>query len=342
MFDGHHRSCCAATDSFADGMPPFHFTTVRAFNLSTTVYGMTFLEKARAPNPTAPRRIQELNFQFLGPKEVRYMSTVTINTCDFYETTTNKPAAFGVLDLHLGTTNDAYTCQTCGQSSENCPGHFRCIELLFPVFNTGYYPHIVHILKCICKTCSHLLLTSKEVVRRIRRLAQSPPQTIAVRSDRFKSLVDVCKAVTICPHCGALNGPVKKSKSTLLINHAIGEKRDAARAPFVEQFHNLNFPDLTFEQMSPNLVEDLTPVRVLHLFDNIPRRELPTLMNCFNIADYLQFRENVELLESVLFNRHLWDPRELRVEVLAPFATRGDEQTSIGKCTFREWQCRMK
>lgn len=243
------------------------------------------IQKERVPNSDAPKRITGVDFRFLGPTEIRKMSSATITKCDFYETTSNKPAAGGVLDLRLGTTSNTYPCQTCGKNSEDCPGHFGSIELLFPIFNTGYYPHIIHVLKCICKTCSRLLLTDEEITKKLRRLFLHPAQNVSVRGDQMKSLIELCKSVKVCPHCGALNGQIRKGKSLLVIGHQIGLPGDSIREAFTKDFENMVVSDFSsVEKAVENVMEDLTPVRVLHLFDHIPKRELPILMSGFRVA----------------------------------------------------------
>lgn len=42
-------------------------------------------------------------------------------------------------------------CTTCDANFNDCPGHFGYLKLALPVFNVGYFPTIIEILKCICK-----------------------------------------------------------------------------------------------------------------------------------------------------------------------------------------------
>ena len=108
------------------------------------------LQKTLAPNNDSPKRITELDFDMLSSKETRKMSTVTVTKSDFYEPTSDSPPMpGGVLDLRLGATTGNQRCLTCKHDNVLCPGHFGSIELLFPVFNPGYFTHILHVLKCI-------------------------------------------------------------------------------------------------------------------------------------------------------------------------------------------------
>lgn len=52
-----------------------------------------------------------------------------------------------------GTTDKSAFCETCGQSSVNCVGHYAYIKLVVPVFHIGYFKHTIAILQAICKVC---------------------------------------------------------------------------------------------------------------------------------------------------------------------------------------------
>jgi hypothetical protein len=53
-----------------------------------------------------------------------------------------------------GTTDKGAFCETCGQSSVNCVGHYAYIKLVVPVFHIGYFKHTIGILQAICKVRS--------------------------------------------------------------------------------------------------------------------------------------------------------------------------------------------
>lgn len=55
-----------------------------------------------------------------------------------------------------GAANKNGTCQTCGGTFDQCPGHFGYLHLELPVFNFGYLSTIVDILKCICKVIAYV------------------------------------------------------------------------------------------------------------------------------------------------------------------------------------------
>ena len=238
------------------------------------------------PQSSTPNKIVRLDFSILNELDIKQLSTVFVHDFDLYEPRDLKPKTGGVLDLRLGAASKNQICQTCGKPQEDCPGHFGSFDLVLPVFNIGFYSAIHHTLKCICKTCSNILLTNDEINSRLRSLFTKPPQTVSAKIDRVSSLMKECEKVTICPHCGAINGPVKKTKkSTLLLQHCIGQKNDKLREPFIDTFRKLEIkgePDL--DKYYDYIVEDITPLRALQLFRAIPTRQIPLLLSGFSVS----------------------------------------------------------
>ena len=89
---------------------------------------------------------------------------------DLYTATDRLPVKNGVLDRRLvsylqyelewpsspyfssqGTAEKGAFCETCGQSSVNCVGHYAYIKLVVPVFHIGYFKHTIAVLQAICK-----------------------------------------------------------------------------------------------------------------------------------------------------------------------------------------------
>ena len=156
------------------------------------------------PQSTTPNRIVELDFGILNQNEIKQLSTVFAYDYELYEPRDLKPKAGGVLDLRLGAASKGQVCQTCGKPQEECPGHFGSFDLILPVYNIGFYTAIHHTLKCICKTCSNILLTNDEINSKLRSLFTKPPQTVSAKLDRVQAMMKECEKVTICPHCGEL------------------------------------------------------------------------------------------------------------------------------------------
>lgn len=99
----------------------------------------------------------------------------------------------------------------------------------------------------------------------------------------FKKILDKCKKVKVCPFCQAYNGTVKKisGASTLKIIHERYKGKQAEDNMDVwfsdlENAMQIN-PDVGGSTIRSNLVEDLTPTRVLHLFRAIPDHDCDLL-----------------------------------------------------------------
>ena len=237
------------------------------------------------PQSTTPNRIVELDFGILNQNEIKQLSTVFAYDYELYEPRDLKPKAGGVLDLRLGAASKGQVCQTCGKPQEECPGHFGSFDLILPVYNIGFYTAIHHTLKCICKTCSNILLTNDEINSKLRSLFTKPPQTVSAKLDRVQAMMKECEKVTICPHCGAINGPVKKTKrSTLILQHCIGQKNDKLRDPFIAKFSKLDIKGEEVEKYYDYIVDDITPLRALELFRAIPTRQIPLLLSGLSVA----------------------------------------------------------
>lgn len=120
-----------------------------------------------------------------------------------------EPVMNGVVDKRLGVTESTSECDTCGETSARCPGHFGHIKLSEPVFQVGFLPTLKTILSCICIRCNKLLVHKNE--NEIAKLLKNKHGK--QRFDEIKSLV---KGVTHCQKngCGAPAHKIKREKNT--------------------------------------------------------------------------------------------------------------------------------
>lgn len=109
----------------------------------------------------------QIDFGVFSPQDVRQLSVMELHQRDLYDVQqpSRPPARFGVLDKRLGTADKSDVCETCGDSIQDCVGHFGAIRLCLPVFHIGYFKLMVSILQDICKVpivcctkCIHLTL----------------------------------------------------------------------------------------------------------------------------------------------------------------------------------------
>ncbi|KAK3012631.1 hypothetical protein RJ639_008587 [Escallonia herrerae] len=122
-------------------------------------------------------------------------------------------------------------CATCHGSFQDCPGHYGYLALALPVYNVGYLSTIVDILKCICKSCSRILLVEKERVDALRKMRNSKLEPLK-KSELYKKTVKRCtsmastKKAVKCSRCGYINGMVKKATGMLGVIHDRGRVTD--------------------------------------------------------------------------------------------------------------------
>ncbi|KAF9651025.1 beta and beta-prime subunits of DNA dependent RNA-polymerase [Thelephora ganbajun] len=217
-----------------------------------------------------PKVIKKLQFSLLNPQDVVKLSEFQVTHRELYTAADRLPVKDGVLDRRLGTTDKSAFCETCGLSSVNCVGHYAYIKLVVPVFHIGYFKHTISILQSICKACAKVLLGEKDrrdYLARFRR----PNLENLTRQSLTKAINVLARKAVDCPHCGSINGTVKKSGALKIIHDKFRAKKSAddrerwkltfARA--VESQKELG------SYLSKAVHEDLNPAKVLSLFKRI-------------------------------------------------------------------------
>jgi DNA-directed RNA polymerase subunit A' len=140
----------------------------------------------------SPKRIGQIEFGLLSPKEIREMSVRKIIWADTYDDD-GFPYPQGLMDLNLGVIDPGLRCKTCDQKASDCPGHFGHIELAKPVIHVGYTRMIRKLLRVTCRNCGRVLLSPDEVEKVVGTEDDSTGDQISEK--------DV-KKERICPHCG--------------------------------------------------------------------------------------------------------------------------------------------
>ena len=111
-------------------------------------------------------KIKKVQFSLLSPDEIKNQSTCKIIDHTLYTPSQDGvsiPAPGGLYNLKMGAIDSNVICETCGQRSSLCPGHFGYIELAAPVFHMHFISRTLKLLKCICFRCSNLLLDDDEL-----------------------------------------------------------------------------------------------------------------------------------------------------------------------------------
>ncbi|KAH9482988.1 DNA-directed RNA polymerase III subunit rpc1 [Psilocybe cubensis] len=218
----------------------------------------------------APKVIKKLQFSLLNAQDTVKISEYEVTHRELYTPTDRLPVKNGVLDRRLGTTDKSAFCETCGQSSVNCVGHYAYIKLVVPVFHIGYFKHTIAILQAICKTCARVLLEEpdrRSFLKRFRRPVLENMQ----RQSLSKAVNTMARKVVHCPYCSATNGAVKKAGALKIIHDKFRAKKTADELEKWKQ----TFSSAVEAQkelgmyINKGVHEDLNPLKVLDLFRRI-------------------------------------------------------------------------
>ncbi|CAO3643339.1 unnamed protein product [Cunninghamella echinulata] len=216
-----------------------------------------------------PKKIRYIQFGVLSPQNMVKISELEITQRDLYMPESRTPVKGGVLDLRLGTSVKAASCETCGKVMQDCAGHWGYVKLVLPIFHVGYFRPTINILQEICKTCSRVMLVEADRRKYLKRLRGTGLDNLQ-RTRIIKSINDKCKRVTYCPHCNAVNGVVKKVGPMKITHDKYRLKRVATEA---EEFRKtFDSAAKTLPELKPHInkaQDDLNPLRVLRLFQRI-------------------------------------------------------------------------
>lgn len=151
------------------------------------------------------KKIEKIEFSIYRNKDVKLYSAVSgdpfgIDLAESYEN--YEPKKGGLVDLRLGPCDILLPCTTCGQTSNDCPGHFGHTELAEPVFHFGFINHLKNILQCICLKCSNLLIEKSDSIFK-KSLAKKPEA-------RFKEIKTYTKNTNFCYNCGVAVSKIKR------------------------------------------------------------------------------------------------------------------------------------
>ncbi|KAF5321814.1 hypothetical protein D9619_000944 [Psilocybe cf. subviscida] len=218
----------------------------------------------------APKVIKKLQFSLLNAQDTVKISEFEVTHRDLYTQTDRLPVKNGVLDRRLGTTDKSAFCETCGQSSVNCVGHYAYIKLVVPVFHIGYFKHAIAVLQAICKSCARVLLEEpdrRNFLKRFRRPVLENMQRQALS----KAVNTMARKVVYCPYCSATNGAVKKAGALKIIHDKFRAKKTADELEkFKESFASAVEAQKELGMYINKAVhEDLNPLKVLDLFRRI-------------------------------------------------------------------------
>ena len=219
-----------------------------------------------------------IQFGLFSPAEITKLAEFQAVNRELYKIPAQEPVRFGCLDRRLGTSDKSAACETCGSKLADCPGHFAYIKLELPVFHIGYFKQLLTLLNMICKSCSRILMDNNEREACLR-MQNAAGTDFLQKKTYFKRLADKCKKVSACPHCGELNGLVKKAGSALKIVHerTRTKKLQEKHNEFVDTLSDATEHNKDLKNYMGKLGEDINPVRALYLLRNIPSSDCELL-----------------------------------------------------------------
>ncbi|OMO91373.1 RNA polymerase, alpha subunit [Corchorus olitorius] len=213
-----------------------------------------------------PRKIKSIKFSMLSDSEIAKAAEVQIYHQGYYDAN-NRAIEGGLLDPRMGPANKSSPdCATCGAKFVDCPGHYGYLHLALPVYNVGYLSTILDILKCICKSCSRILLDEK-LCRDFLKRMRNPKIEALKKVEIMKSIVKKCTAMAggkavKCRKCGFVNGTVKKAGMMLGILHDRSKINDDSLEEFRSAISHTKECKASFSIAT----YVLNPVTVLSLF----------------------------------------------------------------------------
>ena len=138
------------------------------------------------PSSSEIEPIMGIQFSIFSPDEIERRSVVEITSNNTYEG--NEPKIGGLFDPRMGVLENGKQCRSCGQSNNNCPGHFGHYRLGRPVYYIQFLPMILNVLSCVCVSCSKLLV-DKELRSSIR---------LKKGEGRWKDLMEASSNISRC------------------------------------------------------------------------------------------------------------------------------------------------
>lgn len=138
------------------------------------------------------REIDEIEFCVWGDDEISNYSvfgrnSLGVEISELYDN--SEPKIGGMNDPRMGSRANGINCSTCGLSS--CTGHFGHMTLTSHVFHTKYLDYVKKILKCICLSCSKILIhdNNNELVEILKHVK---------KEDRLQRIFEHVKNIKYC------------------------------------------------------------------------------------------------------------------------------------------------
>lgn len=152
-------------------------------------------------NNTYIPEIKKIIFSLTNPEEL--LNTPEITNHNLYMSSNDinskiYPEVKGLYDTHMGVIDNNLICETCKYRNNLCPGHQGHIKLAKPVFYMHFITKILKVLKCVCYSCSKILISKTHNVFKSN----------ITNHLKFELILTECKKIKRCNEnncgCGAI------------------------------------------------------------------------------------------------------------------------------------------
>lgn len=232
------------------------------------------------------RKISHVSFGIDGPHGMQQQAHLHVVAKNLYSQDSQRtPVPFGVLDRRMGTNQKDANCSTCGKGLSDCIGHYGYIDLQLPVFHIGYFRCVINILQTICKNplCARVLLPDHERQTYYNKV-RNPNLSYLFRKSLRKQIQLKAKKHNICPHCGDINGTIKKCGLLKIVHEKYHNKKpDAVMLSTLAELGK----DTEYSKELSNIHQSgyiLNPQEVLRLLEAIPPQDIPLLVMNYNLS----------------------------------------------------------
>lgn len=212
--------------------------------------------------------VEFILFGIASPEEIRLQAVCEIHSCKLTGPNT-------VYDPVMGTMEQNEACESCGEMSKDCPGHFGYIQLNAEIAHPMFMRYITNFLKCICDNCSRVVLTEDHL--RLEGILKSTGDA------RFEKCVERLEKVDCCVHCGYPKPKITYQQKTGEIIKRFKEKRVVLEdSEILQRLKNIPNEDVELLGFQP---ERMHPKHlILTLLPVIPPRARPYVISENNVT----------------------------------------------------------
>ncbi|KAK2960400.1 putative DNA-directed RNA polymerase III subunit rpc1 [Blattamonas nauphoetae] len=206
----------------------------------------------------------------MTPNQIVKNSVVPVETSALYNQNSLVPIPYGPLDRRMGLNTKEGICDTCGERSADCPGHFGYLKLVLPVFHIGFFRSILTTLQTICKSCGRVMIEDSDNKTRVLMSLKQQNMNSLRKGAIVKRNIELAKKCRICPFCDTENGSVKKIAPLKLAHFAYTDKTSELQAEFHHMVSACIKSDPEVEKSLKYAQDGISPIRAQKLFQMMP------------------------------------------------------------------------